>query len=154
MNFLSNRKNDDYVAHVVELLSVYKAVGYNMSLRLKSNDSPELGVVEGREQWESLLFSFVKHQNENLKLQNAWKVWYWTWGEIKRFYITSYTKLVLVPTSVLSLKVHFLSSHLNFFPENFGAISDEHGEWFHQDIDQFERRFSGKWKASMLAEYC
>ena len=33
-----------------------------------------------------------------------------------------------------SLKVHFLHLHLAFFPENLGAVSDEQGEQFHQDI--------------------
>ncbi|GFS97259.1 uncharacterized protein TNCV_1824301 [Trichonephila clavipes] len=32
------------------------------------------------------------------------------------------------------------------------AASHQHGEWFNQDIPQFER-FSGKWNASMLAKY-
>jgi hypothetical protein len=82
-NFLGNNKSEDYVTHVEELLSAYKTMGCNMSL-----------------------------------------------------------------------KVHFLHSHLDFFPENLGAVSDEHGERFHQDIAKFERRFSGKWNASMLAEYC
>ena len=31
----------------------------------------------------------------------------------------------------MSLKIHFLHSHLNFFPPNLGAVSDEHGERFH-----------------------
>jgi hypothetical protein len=26
------------------------------------------------------------------------------------------------------MKVHFLQSHLDFFPQNFGEVSDEHGE--------------------------
>nr|CAH7727961.1 unnamed protein product [Callosobruchus chinensis] len=52
------------------------------------------------------------------------------------------------------LKVHFLHSHLDFFPENLGAVSDEHGERFHQDIAKMEKRFPGKWSASMLTEYC
>ena len=34
----------------------------------------------------------------------------------------------------MSLKIHFLHSHLNFFPPNVGAVSDEHGETFHQDM--------------------
>lgn len=34
----------------------------------------------------------------------------------------------------MSLKIHFLDSHLDFFPENLGAVSDEHGERFHQQI--------------------
>ena len=39
----------------------------------------------------------------------------------------------------MSLKVHFLHSHLPFFHENLGAVSDEHGERFHQDIAVIER---------------
>ena len=31
----------------------------------------------------------------------------------------------------MSLKIHFLHSHLNFFLPNLGAVSDEHGERFH-----------------------
>ena len=27
----------------------------------------------------------------------------------------------------MSLKIHFLDSHLNFFPDNLGAVSEEHG---------------------------
>ncbi|GBN90235.1 hypothetical protein AVEN_15933-1 [Araneus ventricosus] len=54
----------------------------------------------------------------------------------------------------MSLKLHGLDSHLNFFPQNLGAISDEHGERFHLDISVFEKRFSGRWNRSMLAEYC
>ncbi|UYV75022.1 hypothetical protein LAZ67_12002126 [Cordylochernes scorpioides] len=30
----------------------------------------------------------------------------------------------------MSLKIHFRHSHLNFFPDNLGAVSDEHGERF------------------------
>ncbi|GBM27593.1 hypothetical protein AVEN_35256-1 [Araneus ventricosus] len=45
----------------------------------------------------------------------------------------------------MSLKLHVLDSHLNFFPQNLGAISDEYGERFHQDISMFEKRFSGRW---------
>ena len=60
MNFLNNKKGDEYVAHVEELLSAYKAMGCNMSF-----------------------------------------------------------------------KMHFLHSHLDFFNENFGAVSDENEEWFH-----------------------
>ncbi|GBN32598.1 hypothetical protein AVEN_1725-1 [Araneus ventricosus] len=54
----------------------------------------------------------------------------------------------------MSLKLHVLDSHRNFFPQNLGAISDEHGERFHQDISMFEKRFSRQWNRSMLAEYC
>jgi hypothetical protein len=32
------------------------------------------------------------------------------------------------------LKPHFLQFHLEYFPGNMGAVSDNHGERFHQDI--------------------
>lgn len=54
----------------------------------------------------------------------------------------------------MSLKVHFLHSHLDYFPENCGAVSDEHGERFHQDIQNMEKRYQGKWTSAMLADYC
>ncbi|GBM20952.1 hypothetical protein AVEN_186582-1 [Araneus ventricosus] len=38
----------------------------------------------------------------------------------------------------MSLKIHFLDSHLNFFPDNCGQVSDAHGERFHQDIASME----------------
>jgi len=40
----------------------------------------------------------------------------------------------------ISLKMHFLFSHLNFFPLNCGDVSDKHGERFHQDISVMEHR--------------
>ncbi|UYV75446.1 hypothetical protein LAZ67_13000301 [Cordylochernes scorpioides] len=41
----------------------------------------------------------------------------------------------------MSLKIHFLHSHLGFFPDNLGAVSDEHGERFHQAISSMEKRY-------------
>lgn len=82
-NFLGNHRSNDYESIVEELLSTYKALGCNMSL-----------------------------------------------------------------------KIHFLHSHLDFFPENLGAVSDEHGERFHQDISTLEKRYQGKWSPRMLADYC
>jgi hypothetical protein len=52
----------------------------------------------------------------------------------------------------MSLKIHFLESHVDFFPENLGKVSDEHGEKFHQDMT-LEKRYHGKWTSSMLANY-
>ena len=54
----------------------------------------------------------------------------------------------------MSLKIHFLHSHLDFFPANLGAISDEQGERFHQDIQAMEARYQGFWNEGMLADYC
>ncbi|GBN58424.1 hypothetical protein AVEN_225384-1 [Araneus ventricosus] len=44
----------------------------------------------------------------------------------------------------MSLKVHFLDSHLDYFPQNLGAVSEEQGEIFHQHIKEMERRYQGK----------
>lgn len=54
----------------------------------------------------------------------------------------------------MSLKIHFLDSHLDFFPVNLGAVSDEHGERFHQQISVMENRYQRQWSARMLADYC
>jgi hypothetical protein len=54
----------------------------------------------------------------------------------------------------MSLKIHFPHSHSDFFPENCGAVSDEHGERFHQDISSLEKRYQGEWNCAMLADYC
>ncbi|GFV91345.1 uncharacterized protein TNCV_898621 [Trichonephila clavipes] len=48
----------------------------------------------------------------------------------------------------MSVKVHFLHSHLDYFPENLGAVSEEQGERFHQDIKEMERRYQGRWNNS------
>ena len=34
----------------------------------------------------------------------------------------------------MSLKVHFLHSHVDYFPENLEAYSEEQNEKFHQDL--------------------
>ena len=34
----------------------------------------------------------------------------------------------------MSIKVHFLHSHLDFFPLNLGAVSEEQPESFYKDI--------------------
>ena len=53
----------------------------------------------------------------------------------------------------MSLKLHFLHSRLEFFPDNLGAVSDEHGERFHQDIAVVETRYKGKSRADMMGDY-
>jgi hypothetical protein len=46
-----------------------------------------------------------------------------------------------------------MDSHLDFFPDNLGAVSDEHGERFHQDISALEKRYHGQSSGRMLTEY-
>ena len=41
------------------------------------------------------------------------------------------------------LEVHFLDSQLEFFPENLGEVSDEHGERFYQYISTTIKRYQG-----------
>jgi hypothetical protein len=38
----------------------------------------------------------------------------------------------------MSLKLHFLVSHLDYFPLKLGAVSEEQGERFHQDLKDVE----------------
>ena len=54
----------------------------------------------------------------------------------------------------MSIKVHHLHSHLEFFPANLGHMSEEQGERFHQDIKKMETRYQGKWDCPMMADYC
>ena len=53
----------------------------------------------------------------------------------------------------MSLKIHFVHSHLNFFPPNLGAMSDEHGERFHLDITKMESSYQGKWNPGMMGDF-
>ena len=41
------------------------------------------------------------------------------------------------------IKVHYLHSHLSEFPVNFGDVSQEQGERFHQDVKVMEERYRG-----------
>ena len=54
----------------------------------------------------------------------------------------------------MSLNIHFLHTHLDFFPENCCAVCDEHGERFDQHIYSMEKRYQGKRNCAMLADCC
>ncbi|GFN83230.1 LOW QUALITY PROTEIN: hypothetical protein PoB_000973600 [Plakobranchus ocellatus] len=54
----------------------------------------------------------------------------------------------------MSLKIHFLHNHLDFFPANLGAVSDVHGERFYQDISKMERNYQARWDPAMLGDFC
>ncbi|XP_061471112.1 uncharacterized protein LOC133379577 [Rhineura floridana] len=54
----------------------------------------------------------------------------------------------------MSIKVHYLHSHLDRFPDNLGDFSEEQGERFHQDIKVMEERYQGRWDRHMMADYC
>lgn len=55
---------------------------------------------------------------------------------------------------LMNLKIHFLDSHLDWYPKNLGDYSEEQGERFHQDIKKMERRYQGRWNENMMADYC
>ena len=54
----------------------------------------------------------------------------------------------------MSIKVHFLHSHLDYIHANLGDVSEEQGERFHQDIKDMGRRYQGRWNVNMIADYC
>jgi len=54
----------------------------------------------------------------------------------------------------MSLKIHFLKCHLDFFPQDLGKISDEHGERFHQTIKTIENRYLGRADERMMGDFC
>jgi len=43
----------------------------------------------------------------------------------------------------MSIKLHYLFSHLVRFPDNLGEVSEEQGERFHQAIKTMETRYQG-----------
>ena len=53
-----------------------------------------------------------------------------------------------------SIKLHYINSHLDQFPENLGDVSEEQGERFHQDLKTIEDCYQGRWDIHMMADYC
>ena len=54
----------------------------------------------------------------------------------------------------MSIKLHYINSHLDQFPENLGDVSEEQGERFHQDLKTIEDRYQGRWDIHLMADYC
>ena len=50
--------------------------------------------------------------------------------------------------------MHFLHSHFEFFAEKFGAVSDEQGERFHQDIQAMKEMYQGVGYEGIMSEFC
>ncbi|KDR12278.1 hypothetical protein L798_13767, partial [Zootermopsis nevadensis] len=51
----------------------------------------------------------------------------------------------------MSLKIR---SHLDFFPQTLGAVSDKHGENFHQDIAVIIKQYRGKRSIDTPTNFC
>jgi hypothetical protein len=54
----------------------------------------------------------------------------------------------------MSLKLHFLASHLDYFPPKLEAVSEEQGKRFHLQLKDVERRYQGRWDENTTADYC
>lgn len=52
----------------------------------------------------------------------------------------------------MSVKLHYLHSHLDKFPDNLGDYSEKQGDRSHQDIKIMEKRYQGRWDRHMMAE--
>jgi hypothetical protein len=51
------------------------------------------------------------------------------------------------------MKIFFLSSHLDFFPENCGSVTST-VNISTRTLQQWRGRYKGKWTPSVLADYC
>jgi len=100
-------------------------IGLQIRDHIKDEYFDKLLPGEEKAAWDSFKF-VVKGFLGNRRAQNHEK--------LVRNLLQSYQKL----GCSMSLKIHFLQLHLDFFPENCGAMSDEHGERFHRDISSME----------------
>ena len=48
----------------------------------------------------------------------------------------------------------FFAQSPRLFPPNLGAVSDEHGERFCQDISAMETRYHGRFNSNIMGDYC
>ena len=108
------------------------------------------GIFVGPQIRRMLAFEKLEKQMSDLE-RNAWQAFRII---VKRFLgnhrrddyvmvmsnlIESYEKL----GCHMSLKLHFLHFHLDFFWDNLGNVSENHGERFHQDIQVMESAIKG-----------
>ncbi|ESO07053.1 hypothetical protein HELRODRAFT_184669 [Helobdella robusta] len=94
-----------------------------------------------QEAWNAFVL-VVKNFLGNNKARN--------YAELVNNMVTAFKKL----GCNMSIKLHYLFSHMDRFPENLGSMSDEQGERFHQEIKEMETRYQGRWNAVMMADYC
>ena len=78
----------------------------------------------------------------------------WFVGSQQTMSLTATSALLMWLGCNMSVKMHYLFSHMGRFPENLGSMSDEQGKRFHQDLKEMETRYQGRWDAVMMADYC
>ena len=54
----------------------------------------------------------------------------------------------------MSIKLHYVLSHLDYFRENLGDVSEEQGKRFYQDIWTMKERYRDCWDSHMMSNYC
>ena len=54
----------------------------------------------------------------------------------------------------MPVKLHFLWSHLDYFPKNCGDLSEEQGERFHPVFWIMKECYQGRWGVKFLNDYC
>ena len=89
--------------------------------------------------------SYVSVVREFLRNTKASNYWYLVDVMLRNFQARG---------SRMSIKLHYLFSHLDYFSENLGDVSEEQRERFHQDNKMMEERYQGRWDAHMMLDYC
>ena len=115
--------------------------GSQIRKMINDEDFIDSMLEEEKEAW-TVFVDVVRNFLGNRKAEN--------YEELVRRLLRSYQQL----GCNMSIKVHFLFSHLEQFPDNLGDYSDEQGERFHQDLRVMEERYRGRWDINMLADYC
>ncbi|GBM29703.1 hypothetical protein AVEN_156889-1 [Araneus ventricosus] len=98
-----------------------------------------------------IVIQFPLSRNKGDKEKEAWDSFkglvHRFWGNTKDPLYKTCVQRILTTHEALGckmrLKVHFLHSHIDCFPENVEAYSYEHSERFHQDVRDIERRYQG-----------
>ena len=118
------------------------------------------GIIVGPQIRRMLVSEELKEQMSDLQ-RNAWQAFRMIvegffgnhrkddYAMVMSHFIESYEKLGYR----MSLKLHFLHFYLDFFRDNLGNVSKEHGEKFHQDIQMMEKRYQGRWNEAMMGDY-
>ena len=93
------------------------------------------GVFDGQQ-----IHAVVHDQNFVIKMNNKEMRTWFSFVAVMENFLCNETLVTILFSAFhhlgcnVSVKLHFLYSHLDRFPENFGAISDERGKQFHQDL--------------------
>ena len=73
------------------------------------------------------------------------------WQEIARKLVSNYKE----QGCLMSLKLHYVSDHLDKFPANCGLMSEQQGERFHQQLSWLEKFYNKSADGlRMLADFC